>query len=84
MFIIIKRYMKINIYIFFCIAPKLLASLNHANVTQMMGVVVGGPVGVTLVLEYYPDAHLPEYLRARSLAPAQVEGGRSHDSQTIR
>lgn len=49
-----------------------------------MGVVVGGPVGVTLVLEYYPDAHLPEYLRARSLAPAQVEGGRGHDSQTIR
>ncbi|XP_042863294.1 discoidin domain-containing receptor 2-like [Penaeus japonicus] len=62
---------------------QLLASLNHENVTQLMGVVVGGPVGVTLVLEYYPDAHLPEYLRARSLAPAQVEGGRGHDSQTI-
>lgn len=69
---------------YFYVTPKLLASLNHANVTQMMGVVVGGPVGVTLVLEYYPDAHLPEYLRARSLAPAQVEGGRNHDSQTIR
>ncbi|XP_042214820.1 insulin-like growth factor 1 receptor [Homarus americanus] len=49
---------------------QLLASLNHENLTRLLGVVVGGPVGVTLVLEYQADAHLPEYLHARTLAPA--------------
>lgn len=49
---------------------QLLASLKHENVTRLMGVVMGGPVGVTLVVEYQPDAHLPEYLHARTLAPS--------------
>uniref|UniRef100_A0A0N7ZAP1 Protein kinase domain-containing protein n=1 Tax=Scylla olivacea TaxID=85551 RepID=A0A0N7ZAP1_SCYOL len=50
---------------------QLLSSLAHENVCRFMGVVVGGPVGVTLVLEYQQDAHLPEYLQRRTLSPAQ-------------
>ncbi|XP_069191992.1 discoidin domain-containing receptor 2 [Procambarus clarkii] len=49
---------------------QLLAALDNKNLTRLLGVVVGGPVGVTLVLEYQADAHLPEYLHARTLAPA--------------
>ncbi|KAK8734674.1 hypothetical protein OTU49_005929 [Cherax quadricarinatus] len=50
---------------------QLLSSLDNENITRLLGVVVGGPVGVTLVLEYQPDAHLPEYLHARTLAPTE-------------
>ncbi|XP_064077339.1 epithelial discoidin domain-containing receptor 1-like [Macrobrachium nipponense] len=49
---------------------QLLATLKHENVASLMGVVLGG-VGVTMVMEYHPEAHLPEYLRSRTLAPAQ-------------
>lgn len=49
---------------------QLLSSIAHENVCRLLGVVVGGPVGVTLVLEYQSDAHLPEYLQRRTLSPA--------------
>ncbi|CAL4084901.1 unnamed protein product, partial [Meganyctiphanes norvegica] len=61
---------------------QVLCRLSHDNVAGLMGVVVGG-VGVTLVLEYQADAHLPEYLHARTLAPIDHHQEQEPDDNTI-
>lgn len=61
---------------------QMLCRLTHKNIANLMGVVMGG-VGVTLVLEYQADSHLPEYLQARTLAPTDHHEHNNHDDNTI-